>query len=76
MIGAIDGKLIAIQKPSIHGNAWIDRHNNPSMNLLAVCDANRRFMFIRTGQTGMYSQQFYMTLYWIPEIQLIVHRQS
>jgi hypothetical protein len=54
VIGAIDGKLINIQKPRIHGNAWIDRHNEASMNLLAVCDANKRFMFIRTGQTGTY----------------------
>jgi hypothetical protein len=52
VIGAIDGKLIAIHKPSVHGNSWIDRHNNSSMNLLAVCDANKRFMFIKTGQTG------------------------
>lgn len=58
VIGAIDGKLITIQKPSVHGNSWVDRHNNPSMNMLAVCDANKRFMFVRTGQTGMSTNIF------------------
>ncbi|KAL0085161.1 hypothetical protein J3Q64DRAFT_1835575 [Phycomyces blakesleeanus] len=36
VIGAIDGKLISIQKPSLHGNFYVDCHNNSSVIVLAV----------------------------------------
>ena len=52
VIGAMDGKLINIQKPSTHGNLYVDCKNHASLSLLAVCDHNRRFMMVKTGDTG------------------------
>lgn len=51
-IGAIDGKLVSIQKPSVFGNSWLDRHGNASMALMAICDHKKRFIRIRTGIPG------------------------
>ncbi|OAD72662.1 hypothetical protein PHYBLDRAFT_73070 [Phycomyces blakesleeanus NRRL 1555(-)] len=51
VIETIAGKLISIQKPYLHRNSWVDCHNNSSMNLLAVCNANKCFIFVRTGQS-------------------------
>lgn len=51
-IGAIDGKLVVVQKPSNFGNSWLDRHGNPSMSLMAVCDHKKRFIKIRVGVPG------------------------
>ncbi|OAD67108.1 hypothetical protein PHYBLDRAFT_67244 [Phycomyces blakesleeanus NRRL 1555(-)] len=48
-IGAVDKKLIVIQKPSLFGNSWLDRHSNASMALMAVCDHKKRFIDIRVG---------------------------
>ncbi|OAD67038.1 hypothetical protein PHYBLDRAFT_151983 [Phycomyces blakesleeanus NRRL 1555(-)] len=48
-IGAVDGKLIVIQKPSLFGNSWLDQHSNVSMALMAVCDHKKRFTDIRVG---------------------------
>ncbi|OAD67145.1 hypothetical protein PHYBLDRAFT_151751 [Phycomyces blakesleeanus NRRL 1555(-)] len=52
VIGAIYGKLISIQKPFLHGNSWVNCHNNSSINILAVCNANKCFIFVRTGQSN------------------------
>lgn len=52
ILGCIDGKLVTIQKPSVNGNAHVDRKNNASMNLTAVCDARCRFMYAKTGHSG------------------------
>ena len=51
-IGALDGKLFVIRKPSIMGNAYVDRKNHPSLQLLAVCDAYCRFMYIGAGESS------------------------
>ncbi|KAG2211447.1 hypothetical protein INT45_007036 [Circinella minor] len=52
VIGAMDGKLVIIQKPAKRGNMVVDRKNSASFNLLAVCDASTRFTFIKCGDSG------------------------
>jgi hypothetical protein len=52
VVGAMDGKLVVIQKPAKDGNAFVDRKNNPSLSLMAVCDASTKFLFIHTGDSG------------------------
>ena len=54
VIGAMDGKLVVIQKPKEHGNRFVDRKNNASLLLLAVCDYQKRFTYVRTGESGTY----------------------
>lgn len=43
VIGAIDGMLMLIEKPSTteQGDRYADRHSNISKNLMAVCDYKR-----------------------------------
>ncbi|KAG2194761.1 hypothetical protein INT47_012063, partial [Mucor saturninus] len=52
VLGAIDGKLVVIQKPAINGNAYVDRKSHASMNLMAICDARTRFMYVKTRHSG------------------------
>jgi hypothetical protein len=66
VVGAMDGKLVVIQKRAKDGNAFVDRKNNPARNvtgmlrsyprlclsLMAVCDASTKFLFIHTGDSG------------------------
>ncbi|KAG2215747.1 hypothetical protein INT45_005204 [Circinella minor] len=52
VIGAMDGKLVVIQKPSGRGDQFVDRKNNPSFNLLAVCDSTIRFIYVKCGDSG------------------------
>ena len=54
VLGAIDGKLVVIQKPAINGNAYVDRKSHASMNLMAICDARTRFMYVKTGHSGKF----------------------
>ncbi|KAG2216072.1 hypothetical protein INT45_001345 [Circinella minor] len=52
VIGAMDGKLVVIQKACGRGDQFVDRKNNPSFNLLAVCDSTTRFMYVKCGDSG------------------------
>ena len=54
VVGAIDGKLVIIQKPTKadNGNRYADRKGNISMGLLGVCDDRKRFINILTGVPG------------------------
>lgn len=54
VIGAIDGKLVVIQKPKKKedGDKYADRKNHISMSLMAVCDDRKRFINILTGVPG------------------------
>lgn len=53
-IGAIDGKLVVIQKPSVNGTQWIDRKNHASMSMMAVCDHRLRYTALRVGHSGKF----------------------
>lgn len=60
VLGSIDGKLVVIQKPSENGNAYVDRKNNASLSLMAICDGFGRFMYIKVGHSG---KQIYLYLH-------------
>ena len=51
-IGAIDGKHIAIQNPPKAGSLYYNYKGFYSMVLMAVVDANYRFLYINVGATG------------------------
>ena len=52
IIRSMDRKLVAIQKPGVRGNMFVDRKNNPFFNLLAIRDSATRFIFIKYGDSG------------------------
>ncbi|CAO3587183.1 unnamed protein product [Absidia cylindrospora] len=53
VVGAIDGKLVVIHKPhGVNAEFYRDRKGHLSINLLAVCDSNRRFTFVDIGNPG------------------------
>lgn len=54
VIGAIDGKLFSIHKPSASndGNRYADRKGGISMSLMAVCNNRKRFINILAGLPG------------------------
>ena len=52
VIGAIDGSHIRVLPPEGHKADYLNRHNNPSVNLTAVCDANGKMTYINLGYTG------------------------
>ncbi|KAG2201841.1 hypothetical protein INT47_004398 [Mucor saturninus] len=52
VLGAIDDKLVVIQKPAINGNAYVNRKSHEYMTLMAICDARTRFMYVKTGHSG------------------------
>jgi hypothetical protein len=52
VIGAIDGCHIKIRAPSDHQKDYLDRNMNHTINLLAVCDANKKFLYVYSGFPG------------------------
>ena len=52
VIGAIDGCHIKIKAPSETQMDYLDRTLNHSINLLAVCDSNKKFTFVYAGFPG------------------------
>ena len=50
--GLIDGSLINIDAPFEHEEAFVDRHGNHSINVLAVCGPNQEFYFITARWPG------------------------
>lgn len=53
VLGAIDGKLVVIQKPSVNGNSYVDRKGNASLSLLGICDHKCRFIYVKCGHSGI-----------------------
>ena len=54
VIGAIDGKNIVIQKPKRRGKDYVDRKGRASVNTMAVCDHEGRYMFLKLGVLDNY----------------------
>lgn len=60
VIGAIDGKLIVIEKPTKKddGDRYADRKGDISMSLMAVCDDQKRFISILIGVGTLFASLF------------------
>lgn len=52
---ALDEKRVRIQAPSNAGSEFFNYKQFHSINLLAVCDADLKFIFVDVGQAGKWS---------------------
>ena len=57
VLGAIDGCHIRILPPDYCQNDYLDRNHNHTVNLLAVCDANKKFTYCFAGFPGSVHDQ-------------------
>lgn len=51
-LGAIDGKLIRVQRPTRAGGSYFNYKKFFSVNMMAVVDAHGRFMYVTVGAQG------------------------
>lgn len=51
-IGAMDGKRFLITKPSNTGSEYYDYKTNHSIIMLALVDAEYKFMYVDVGAQG------------------------
>ena len=51
-IGAIDGTHVKVVVPFSKAGQYINRQNEKTQNVLAICDFDRRFTFVATGIPG------------------------
>lgn len=52
IVGAVDGCHISTIVPDEVQNDYLDRNHNHSVNLLAICDANKKFTYCFSGYPG------------------------
>jgi len=51
-VGCLDGSHIPIKPPAIDRDSYINRKGFPSVNLMAVCDHTKRFIFTYAERAG------------------------
>lgn len=51
-IGVLDCTHVGIQKPNRHGDEYINRKGNPTLNVQATCDASERFTSVDVSWPG------------------------
>lgn len=51
-IGVLDCTHVGIQKPNRHGDEYINRKGNPTLNVQAPCDASERFTSVDVSWPG------------------------
>ncbi|XP_033128661.1 uncharacterized protein LOC117125892 [Brassica rapa] len=51
-IGALDGTHISVRPPSHNGEAYRGRKQEPTMNVLAICNFNMKFIYAYVGVPG------------------------
>jgi hypothetical protein len=51
-IGALDGKLVRVQRPVRAGGSYYNYKKFYSVNMLAVVDAHGRFLYVTVGAQG------------------------
>jgi hypothetical protein len=51
-LGAIDGKLVHIQRPIVCGGQYFNYKRTFSVNMMAVVDAKYRFLYVTVGAQG------------------------
>ena len=54
-IGALDGKHIAVQAPKNSGSLFFNYKKHFSVVLMAMCDAQYKFIFVDIGEAGRWS---------------------
>ena len=67
VLGATDGSLIRM-KNNPGDQSWFDRDGNCSMNLMAVCDGNMRFLHVMAGCQGSFNDKRVFRLSGIPQL--------
>ena len=57
VLGAIDGCHIQILAPDYCQHDYVDRNHNHTVNLMAVCDASKKFTYCFAGYPGSVHDQ-------------------
>ena len=58
VVGAIDGTLIGIKAPSRDEHLFVSRKGGHAINVLAVCDADKKFIYANSKYPGATNDAF------------------